>query len=61
MPDTEHDYVLESAMQIGQMQAEPRNTVTIGVTATEDSTSDRREEGVQVRWSGFSLRLTHWV
>ena len=27
---------------------EPRNTVTIGVTATVDSTSDWREEGAQV-------------
>src|SRR3954447_13023934 len=27
---------------------EPRNTVTIGVTATADSTSDWREEGAQV-------------
>ena len=27
---------------------EPRNTVTIGVTATQDSTSEWREEGAQV-------------
>jgi hypothetical protein len=27
---------------------EPRNTVTIGMTATADSTSDRREKGAHV-------------
>ncbi len=27
---------------------EPRNTVTIGVAATQDSTFDRREVGAQV-------------
>ena len=42
---------------------EPRNTVTIAVTATVDSTFDRRGNGAQVndKASDIAAQLAHWV